>query len=55
MDSGSCKNMVSNVMVDKLNLNCGKNPYSYRISWVNKGIEVMTDKRYLMKFLISIM
>lgn len=32
IDSGSCENMVSNVMVDKLKLSCEHHPNPYIVS-----------------------
>ncbi|XP_059064515.1 uncharacterized protein LOC131856670 [Cryptomeria japonica] len=53
IDSGSCENMVSREMVDKLNLQCEKNPHPYRIAWFKKGNEVTIDKRCPIKFSIG--
>ena len=49
VDGGSCENMVSKEMVDKLNLQCEKLPRPYRIAWFKKGSEVRIDKRFLIK------
>lgn len=53
IDSGSCENMVSREMVDKLNLQCEKHPCPYRIAWFKKENEVTIDKRCLIKFSIG--
>lgn len=53
IDGGSCENMVSTVMVDKLKLKCQKHPYPYHVSWIKKGNEVTIDKRCLVKFSIG--
>ena len=53
VDGGSCENMVSKEMVDKLNLQCEKHPHPYRIAWFKKGSEVTVDKRCLVKFSIG--
>ncbi|KAH9311555.1 hypothetical protein KI387_026590, partial [Taxus chinensis] len=53
IDGGSCENMVSNEMVDKLGLHCEKNPNPYRIAWFKKGNEVTVDKRCLISFSIG--
>ena len=53
IDGGSCENMVSKEMVDKLNLQCEKHPHPYRIAWFKKGNEVTVDKRCLVKFSIG--
>ncbi len=33
---GSCENIISKEMVQKLNLQCKKNPQSYQIAWFKK-------------------
>ena len=53
IDSGSCENMVSQEMVDKLKLHCDKHPHPYRIAWFKKGNEVTVNKRCLIKFSIG--
>ena len=37
IDSGSCENMVSQEMVNKLKLHYDKYPHPYRIAWFRKG------------------
>ena len=53
IDGGSCENMVSREMVEKLGLQCEKHPHPYRIAWFKKGNEVTIDKRCLVKFTIG--
>lgn len=53
IDSGSCENMVSKKMIDKLNLKCERHPRPYKISWFKKGGEVPINERCLIKFSIG--
>ena len=53
IDGGSCENMVSREMVEKLGLQCEKHPHPYHIAWFKKGNEVTIDKRCLVKFTIG--
>ena len=53
IDSGSCENMVSKEMVDKLKLHCEQHPRPYRIAWFKKGNEVTVNKRCLIKFSVG--
>ena len=50
---GSCENMVSREMVEKLNLQCEKHPRPYHIAWFKKGNELIVDKRCLVRFTIG--
>uniref|UniRef100_A0A2N9HAC1 RNA-directed DNA polymerase n=1 Tax=Fagus sylvatica TaxID=28930 RepID=A0A2N9HAC1_FAGSY len=53
IDSGSCENMVSKVMVDKLKLSCDRHPKPYKVSWFKKGGEVVVSHRCQIKFSIG--
>lgn len=53
IDGGSCENLVSKVMVEKLNLNCEKHPMPYHVTWIKKGNEVIIEKRCLISFSIK--
>ena len=53
VDSGSCENMFSKEMVEKLNLRCETHPHPYRIAWFEKGNEDTINKRCLIKFSIG--
>lgn len=53
IDGGSCKNMISIVIVEKSNLKYEKYPCPYHVSWIKKGSEVTIDKRYLVKISIG--
>ena len=53
IDSGSCENVVSNYMVDKLQLPTQPHPHPYKLQWLNKGNEVKVTKRCLVSFSIG--
>jgi hypothetical protein len=53
IDSGSCENVVSNYMVDKLKLPTESHPHSYNLQWFNDGSEVKVTKRCLVTFSIG--
>ncbi|KAL4319899.1 hypothetical protein GQ457_18G009790 [Hibiscus cannabinus] len=40
IDSGSCTNVTSSVMVDKLGLKMTKHPHPYKLQWLNDGGEL---------------
>ena len=50
---GSCENVVSNTMVEKLGLNTEDHPQPYKLSWFKKGSDVKVSKRCLVKFSIG--
>jgi hypothetical protein len=41
IDSGSTENLVSTEMVEKLELNTTAHPRPYKVSWLQKGHQVM--------------
>jgi len=53
IDSGSCENVVSNYMVDKLEMPTQSHPHPYKLQWLNKGSEVKVTKRCLVNFSIG--
>lgn len=53
IDRGICENVVSNEMVQKLNLKMEKHPCPYKLSWFRKGNEVKVDKQCLVQFFIG--
>jgi Zinc knuckle len=53
IDGGSCENVVSNMMVEKLGLNTEDHPQPCKLSWLKKGSEVKVSKRCLVKFSIG--
>jgi hypothetical protein len=53
IDSGSTDNLVSIEMVDKLELETTEHPSPYRVSWLQKGHQVMVTKKCLVLFKIG--
>ncbi|XP_071710387.1 uncharacterized protein [Rutidosis leptorrhynchoides] len=53
IDGGSCENVVSKEMVDKLELQAEDHPESYRLTWLKRDNHVNVDKRCLIKFFIG--
>ncbi|XP_028056442.1 uncharacterized protein LOC114260499 [Camellia sinensis] len=53
IDSGSYKNVVSQEVVDKLNLLVEEHPHPYSLSWFKKGNEIKVTKRCLVSFSIQ--
>ncbi|CAM8925962.1 unnamed protein product [Rhodiola kirilowii] len=45
IDGGSCKNVVSNTMVENLGLSTEDHPQPYKLSWFKKANEVKVSKR----------
>ena len=52
IDGGSCENVVSQEVVDKLRLATQDHPHPYKLSWFKKGNEVKVTKRCLVPFSI---
>ena len=53
IDGGSCENVVSNTMVEKLGLKTEAHTQPYTLSWFKRGSEVKVSKRCLVKFAIG--
>ncbi|XP_074292223.1 uncharacterized protein LOC141619091 [Silene latifolia] len=53
IDGGSCTNVASVTMVNKLNLSTQEHPNPYKLRWLNKGAEVKVDKQCLVPFSIG--
>ncbi|GKV53145.1 hypothetical protein SLEP1_g59685 [Rubroshorea leprosula] len=53
IDSGSCENVVSNYMVEKLGLPVKDHSHPYKLQWLRKGNEVKVTKRCLVSFSIG--
>ncbi|XP_026460171.1 uncharacterized protein LOC113360982 [Papaver somniferum] len=53
LDDGSCENIVSQEVVDKLSLLTKKHPHPYKIAWFKKRNAVPITKRCLVKFSIG--
>jgi hypothetical protein len=44
VDGGSCANVSSDTLMNKLNLSCIKHPRPYRLQWLNECGEVKVTK-----------
>ncbi|KAK9010369.1 hypothetical protein V6N11_036880 [Hibiscus sabdariffa] len=53
IDGGSCTNVASTVMVDKLGLKTTKHPNPYKLQWMNNGGEVKVTKQVVIPFSIG--
>ena len=53
IDGGSCTNVVSNLMVEKLDLPTIKHPQLYKLQWLNDSGEVNVTKQVLVPFSIE--
>ncbi|XP_071687037.1 uncharacterized protein [Rutidosis leptorrhynchoides] len=53
IDGGSCENMVSNEMVEKLGLKAEDHPEPYQLTWLKKGNRIKVTKRCLVRFSIG--
>jgi len=53
IDSGSTENLVSTEMVEKLELETTAHPKPYKVSWLQKGHQVMVTKQCLVEFKIG--
>ncbi|PKI65503.1 hypothetical protein CRG98_014113 [Punica granatum] len=53
IDSGSCENVISTTMVEKLHLKVEPHPDPYKLSWLKKDNDVHVNKRCLVQFSIG--
>src|SRR3954463_13647894 len=53
IDGGSCANVASTTMVEKLGLQTSKHPRPYRLQWLNDSGEVKVNKQALVSFSIG--
>ncbi|KAK9690448.1 hypothetical protein RND81_09G128300 [Saponaria officinalis] len=53
VDSGSCTNAASTVLVEKLQLPTLEHPQPYKLRWLSRGTEVQVDKHVLLPFSIG--
>lgn len=53
IDGGSCTNVVSTEVVEKLNLHTLKHPQPYKLQWLNECGEVKVTKQVLISFSIG--
>lgn len=53
IDSGSCENVISEDAINKLSLETQQHPQPYKLSWLQKGNEVIVSKRSLVPLSIG--
>ena len=53
IDGGSCENVISTTIVEKLGLKTVEHPQPYKLSWLKKGNEVKVSRRCLVQFSIG--
>ncbi|RDY14835.1 Tf2-8, partial [Mucuna pruriens] len=53
IDSGSCINVASTILVEKINLQIAKHPRPYKLRWLSNIGEVKDDKQVSMSFAIE--
>ena len=53
IDGGSCTNVASTALVERLGLVCLKHPKPYRLQWLNECGEVRVTKQVLLTFTIG--
>jgi hypothetical protein len=53
IDSGGTDNLVSTEMVEKLELEITAHSKPYKVSWLQKGHQVMVTKQCLVEFKIA--
>ncbi|XP_052877267.1 uncharacterized protein LOC128283891 [Gossypium arboreum] len=53
IDGGSCTNVASTMMVEKLGLPTTKHPSPYKLQWLNDGRELKVTKQVLVSFTIG--
>ena len=50
IDGGSCTNVASTYLVEKLGLECDKHPNPYRLLWLNDSGEVKVTRQVMITF-----
>ncbi|RDX71554.1 hypothetical protein CR513_49084, partial [Mucuna pruriens] len=53
LDGGSCTNIASTILVEKINLQTAKHSMSYKLQWLSNIGEVIVDKQVSMPFTIE--
>jgi hypothetical protein len=53
IDGGSCENVVSTTMVEKLNLKTEPHSHPYKLQWLKKGNDIQVTKKCLIQFSIG--
>ena len=53
IDGGSCTNVASTTLVERLNLSTSKHPRPYRLQWLSDNGELKVDRQVLVSFTIG--
>ena len=53
IDGGSCANVASTTLVEKLGLKCEKHPKPYKLQWLNDSGEVKVTRQVVVPFSIG--
>ncbi|KAL4325112.1 hypothetical protein GQ457_11G027410 [Hibiscus cannabinus] len=53
IDGGSCTNVASSLLIEKLGLATTKHPQPYKLQWLNDGGEIKVTKQALIAFLVG--
>ena len=53
IDEGSCTNVVSTTLVEKLGMPTSKHSRPYKLQWLNESGEVRVNKQVLISFSIG--
>ncbi|KAL4296631.1 hypothetical protein GQ457_12G014110 [Hibiscus cannabinus] len=53
IDAGSCTNVASTLMVEKLGLTTTEHPNPYKLQWLNNGDEIKVTKQVVVPFSIG--
>ncbi|KAL4363669.1 hypothetical protein GQ457_04G020080 [Hibiscus cannabinus] len=53
IDAGSCTNVASTLMVEKLGLTTTAHPNPYKLQWLNNGGEIKVTKQVIVPFFIG--
>ena len=53
IDSGSCTNVVSARLVEKLGMKTSPHPWAYKLQWLSEHGELVVDKQVLISFSIG--
>ena len=53
INGGSCENVISTTMVEKLSLKTKPHPHPYKLQWLKKGNDIQVTKKCLVQFSIG--
>ena len=53
IDSGSCTNLATSYLIDKIKLKCSYHPRPYKLQWINNCGEIRVTKQVLINFTIG--